>query len=238
LTALERAAGWSEEARSQLALLNRMDIDRDGGPRAVAAKSPLSDRPRAWTVSGLLTQAECGWLVRQAEPYLQPSVVVDPTTGRMVPNPVRKSDGATFGVLQEDAVVSAINRRIACLTGTALDSGEPLQVLRYRPGDEYKAHFDALPPGGNQRIATVLVYLNDGYEGGETAFLRTGASFRGRKGDALLFLNVQADGAPDPMSLHAGLPVRRGEKLIATRWIRERAFTYPAPEPATGSRFD
>jgi prolyl 4-hydroxylase len=118
------------------------------------------------------------------------------------------------------------------LSATGLGQGEPLQLLRYRAGGEYRAHMDALPPAEpNQRILTVLVYLTDDYDGGETSFPRTGLAFRGRTGDALLFRNVAADGSPDQLALHAGMPVTRGEKLIASRWIRERRFTYPPPQP-------
>jgi prolyl 4-hydroxylase len=77
----------------------------------------------------------------------------------------------------------------------------------------------------------VLVYLSDDYEGGETSFPHTGLSFRGRAGDALLFRNAGADGRPDPLSLHAGLPVTRGTKYLASRWIRAETFTYPPPQP-------
>jgi prolyl 4-hydroxylase len=136
-----------------------------------------------------------------------------------------------FGVYAEDLVVNALNRRIAALSGTGIDQGEPLQLLRYRPGGEYKPHMDALPAEPNQRILTVLVYLSDDYEGGETAFPNAGLSFRGRTGDALLFRNTGADGRPDPLSLHAGLPVARGIKYLASRWIRANRFTYPPPRP-------
>ena len=166
-------------------------------------------------------------------------MVVDPGSGRMVPNPIRTSDGTAFGVTMEDPVVAALNRRIASLSGTPSENGEPLQLLRYRAGAEYKPHLDALPPGsGNQRILTVIVYLTQDYEGGETVFPRSGLSFRGGIGDALMFANVLPDGQPDPLSVHAGLPVATGVKTIATRWIRERPFTFPAPAPATGTRFD
>jgi len=238
IAALDRIAAASAEARAQLALLARMDLDGDGYPLSPPASEPLSTAPSAQVARGLLSADECAWLAERARPYLQPSVVVDPATGRMVPNPVRISDGAAFGVLQEDVVVSAINRRIAALTGSGYAAGEPLQLLRYGPGGEYKAHLDALPGNGNQRVATAIVYLNGGYEGGETLFCRTGLAFRGAPGDALLFRNVRADGTLDPLTLHAGLPLRRGEKLIATRWIRAAPFTYPPPEPATGTAFD
>jgi prolyl 4-hydroxylase len=178
-----------------------------------------------------MTAAECAWLRSAGEPALQPSAVVDPKSGRMVPHPVRSSDAATFGVHSEDLVVNALNRRIAAVSGTRLHQGEPLQLLRYRPRGEYKPHMDALPAEANQRILTVLVYLSDDHEGGETSFPRTGLSYRGRTGDALLFSNVTADGRADPLSLHAGLPVTSGVKYLASRWIRAEKFTFPPPPP-------
>ena len=114
---------------------------------------------------------------------------------------------------------------IALATEQYRNQGEPLQVLRYRPGQEYRPHFDAIANDDNQRVMTFLVYLNDDYEGGETEFLSTGLKVRGRKGDGLLFRNADISGAPDPSSQHAGLPVTAGEKYLASRWIRERRFT-------------
>ena len=178
-----------------------------------------------------MSATECAWLREAGEPALRPSLVADPGTGRMVPHPVRSSDAAMFGVFAEDLVVNALNRRIAALSGTRPDQGEPLQLLRYRPGGEYKPHMDALPAEPNQRILTVLVYLSDDYEGGETSFPNTGLSFRGRSGDALLFRNAGDDGRADPLALHAGLPVTSGVKYLASRWIRAGRFTYPPPKP-------
>jgi prolyl 4-hydroxylase len=90
---------------------------------------------------------------------------------------------------------------------------------------------DALPAEPNQRILTALVYLSDGYRGGETSFPNARLSYRGRVGDALIFRNVRSDGSADPLTLHAGLPVTNGTKYIASRWIRAARFTYPSPTP-------
>ena len=95
---------------------------------------------------------------------------------------------------------------------------------------------DALPSEANQRIMTAILYLNDGYQGGETQFLRTGLSVAAKAGDLLIFENVTADGRADPMALHAGAPVTQGMKMIATRWIRKDDFTYPPPRPFLASR--
>ena len=209
-----------------------MELTQQGlSSRAAAQRRVLAATPEVVAFDHFATSQECTYLQKKLEGALTPSVVVDPATGRLIPHPIRSSDGAAFGVYDEDLVVNAINRRVAAATGTRIDQGEPLQLLRFRPGGEYRAHLNALPPGGSQRILTLILYLSDRYEGGETCFPRIGLTFRGRTGDALMFRNVTADGRPNQLSLHAGLPVTRGEKLIATRWIRGDSFSYPPPRP-------
>jgi prolyl 4-hydroxylase len=68
----------------------------------------------------------------------------------------------------------------------------------------------------------MLVYLNEGYEGGETLFTRAGLKQAGKTGEGLLFRNADPSGVPDRHAEHAGLPVVAGEKYVASRWIRER----------------
>jgi prolyl 4-hydroxylase len=229
LEIVRRLAPQDQRAVGQVRLLDAMALDDKGIPNAGPAPEVLSAAPRVEVYRSLLTAEECAYLVVAGGPSLQPSVVVDPQSGRLIPHPIRTSDNTQFGVYAEDLVVNAINRRIAAVSGTAAEQGEPLQLLRYRPGGEYRAHMDALPGEPNQRILTVIVYLNDGYQGGETTFVRRNLSFRGRPGDAILFANVTSDGRPDPEAQHAGLPVTKGTKLIATRWIRGARFTFPAP---------
>jgi len=218
-------------AAAQLELIGRMRLGPSGDPLALPGGERLSDRPYVSAFPALFSPAECDFLVEEARSWLEPSVVVDPQTGRQLRNPIRTSDGMSFAYFQESPAVHALNRRIAAATGTDVRQGEPLQVLRYRPGQEYKPHFDAVPGEANQRILTMLVYLNEDYEGGETLFLKTGLSFKGGKGDALMFRNALPDGRADEQAQHAGLPVARGEKLIASRWIRARPFAFPPPRP-------
>ncbi|HEX8380299.1 MAG TPA: 2OG-Fe(II) oxygenase [Allosphingosinicella sp.] len=231
VAALTALAPRDAGAAAQLRLLALMDLGPDGFPKRPPPVRPLSTEPRAAACEGFMTEAECAWLREAGEPALQPSAVVDPKTGKMVPHPVRSSDAATFGVHSEDLVINALNRRIAAVSGTRLEQGEPLQLLRYRAGGEYKPHMDALPAEPNQRILTALVYLSDEHEGGETSFPSAGLSYRGRTGDALIFRNVRSDGSADPLTLHAGRPVTKGTKYLASRWIRAARFTYPAPKP-------
>jgi prolyl 4-hydroxylase len=95
---------------------------------------------------------------------------------------------------------------------------------------EFEGHNTTLRLNG-QRTHTVLVYLNDDLEGGETEFLHLGLRHRGKKGDALLFRNVDAEGRPDPRTVHAGRPPTAGEKWVLSIWILDRG-TPDSRDPA------
>jgi prolyl 4-hydroxylase len=120
--------------------------------------------------------------------------------------------------------VEALNRRIASVTGTLAEQGEPLSVLRYRENQQFRLHHDCLPNERNQRVVTMIVFLTDRFEGGATHFPFLGLGIRGQIGDALFFANTHADGSVDQRSRHEGLPVTKGEKWICTRWIRADRF--------------
>lgn len=218
-------------ATEQRTLIEKMELTEAGDPGDMPPPEPLSDRPSVTCFRGLLTAEECAFLIAEAAPWLGPSLVIDPRTGRHHRNPIRTSDAMAFAFTQENPAIRALNRRIAAATATDVARGEPLQILRYRPGQEYRPHFDAVTGDANQRVLTVLVYLTEGYSGGETLFASTGLKFRGRRGDALMFRNASDDGRPDPLAQHAGLPVESGEKIIASRWIRVRPFVLPPPTP-------
>jgi prolyl 4-hydroxylase len=224
---LRKLAVVDERAAHQIELVEDMNLRPDGCPASQRDGRQLSVEPEAWVFEDFASAAECEYLISTAQPLLQPSVIVDPATRQLRPHPIRTSDGAMFPWVSEDLVISALNRRIAAASETELACGEPLQVLRYRPGQEYRPHLDALPSGENQRVLTMLVYLNADYRGGETLFTRTQLKFAGGVGDGLLFRNARPGGLADPSSQHAGLPVLDGEKYIASRWIRERPVSLP-----------
>ncbi|TPG49765.1 peptidyl prolyl 4-hydroxylase subunit alpha [Sphingomonas glacialis] len=213
------------DAAEQLALIAAMALDDTGaGPTSLVGEQ-LSTTPRILLFRGFLSNAEADYLVARATPRFQPALVVHPVTRQQIPDPIRTSNVAAFPLALEQPAIHAINRRIAAASQTDVLAGEPLTVLRYRPGQQYRAHLDTLPRVDNQRLATMLVYLNDGYRGGETHFPKIGLKVRAQKGDALLFYNLLEDGQPDPMTLHEGMVVSAGEKLVASRWIRKSRLT-------------
>lgn len=223
---LDEAALRDPDAAAQRDRLAAMRLTADGDPvEPPGVRRPLSERPAVEMIEGLFGREECDWIVRKSEPLVKPSLVTDERTGQRVLHPVRRSEGMNFGPPIEDLVVQALVRRLAAASGTDVACGEPLYVLRYGPGHEYRPHFDVLPGEENQREVTILVWLNEGYQGGETVFTETGLTVRGLTGDALVFRNLDADGRPDPLARHAGAPVTAGVKRLASRWIRCRPFS-------------
>lgn len=220
---LRRAAANDPLAAQHLQLLEQMALEADGTPRDLPPGRLLHAGPRVEHFARFCTPIECAFVASVAAPSLQPATVVDPANGRMIPHPIRTSNDAPIGPTQESLVVQAINRRIAAVTGTRAAQGEPLTVLRYEPGQQYRPHLDALPaPANNQRVRTAILYLNANFTGGETVFPLLDIKVAPGAGDLLVFDNVDAQGAPEPRSRHAGLPVVSGTKWIATRWIRAR----------------
>lgn len=188
--------------------------------------------PRVVVFGGLLSHDECDALVALSRQRLQRSETVDNTTGGSEVNAARTSDGMFFE-RGEIELIDRIERRIAALVRWPLDHGEGLQVLRYRPGAEYKPHhdyFDPAQPGaptilarGGQRVGTLIMYLNSPERGGSTVFPDVGLDVAPVKGNAVFFSYDRPH--PATKTLHGGSPVLAGEKWVATKWMREGVFT-------------
>jgi len=217
---LAEAAAGDFVAAEQKALLDRMALAPDGTPAAAAESRLLCADPRVVLLPGFLSADECAHVATTGGELLEPARIIDPATGRWVPHPIRTSDNAAISPARENLVIRAINLRIAAASGTDVEQGEPLTLLRYRPGQEYRPHLDTIAGAANQRIRTVLIYLNGGFRGGETSFPLLGLNVTPRGGDALMFDTLLSDGSPDSRTQHAGTPVIEGVKWLATRWIR------------------
>jgi len=107
-----------------------------------------------------------------------------------------------------------------------------ITVLHYDAGEEITDHYDFIDPNlpsyaqelaeKGDRVVTFLVYLNDTYQGGETAFPRLGLSHKGSGGEGLFFVNTE-NGRADTRTLHAGRTPIDGEKWIVSQFVRDRA---------------
>jgi prolyl 4-hydroxylase len=238
---LQRAAelGWAP-ALSELRVLAR----GDGTPSEMRARvdirawiarkvtQSISHSPRIHTIESFMTAEECSWMISLGQPKLaRAAVYLNQAAGTQVVSE-RSNTAAGLSLLDKDIVTVFLTARMSNSIGLPAPWFEAPSVLHYSPGQEFTPHFDYLSPlipgqaaelqRGGQRIATFLVYLNDGYEGGETDFPRIRYRFKGRTGDALVFGNVDHSGGPDARTMHAGLPPTSGEKWLLSQWIRDR----------------
>ena len=191
----------------------------------------MSEAPRIAVAEKFLPAPVCDWLIERARPQTRRARVFDVERGVQMHHEVRSNSDAFLTVAKMDMVTVAARARVAALAGLPLAGLEDSAILHYSIGEEYKPHHDFLDPtpammqeiaSAGQRVATVLIYLNEGYEGGETDFPLARKRYKGRKGDALLFWNVTPSGQSDGLTLHAGLPPTRGEKWLFSQWIRQR----------------
>ncbi|CAN6482118.1 unnamed protein product [Victoria cruziana] len=202
----------------------------------------LSWRPRALFFPRFAEPEQCQTIIKEAKKNLAPSTLMlrkgetaESTKG------IRTSSG-TFVSAAEDktGTLDLIEQKIAKVTMIPRSHGEAFNILRYQVGQKYDSHFDVFNPAEygpqkSQRMASFLLYLTDVEEGGETMFpfedekidaaydykRCTGLKVKPKQGDALLFYSLFPNGTIDVTSLHGSCPVIKGEKWVATKWIRD-----------------
>ncbi len=188
-------------------------------------------RRKLEVVPGLLSDEACDYLLGLAAPRFAPSAVIAADGVRT--HAGRTSHSAKL-YLPGEARLAALCDGLAGRLGVPVRYLEYCQCVRYEAGQYYGEHLDTLdedtPPGAaevarrGQRALTMLVYLNDDFEGGETHFPRLDRKVRPQRGTGLLFYLLDRQGKPDPDARHAGLPVFSGTKYALNLWVRNRPF--------------
>jgi len=131
--------------------------------------------PELFTVSGLLTCDECAALIVRGEQLGFERATVKMRSGAAMRPEIRDNDRA---VMDDETLADELWTRCRPFIpkslegGTAVGFGAELRFYRYEPGQRFKRHIDgviARSPDVRSRL-TCLIYLNEGFEGGETAF--------------------------------------------------------------------
>ncbi len=145
--------------------------------------------------------------------------------------PTRTNTAAAFNLVDTDLVLVLAQLRMAACLGVPLRHFEAITVLHYDLGEEITEHYDFIDPNlpdyqqqvaqQGDRVVTFLVYLNDDYGAGQTAFPRLGIDHKGTRGEAVYFVN-SGNGRADTRTLHAGRPTAGGEKWIVSQFVRDR----------------
>ena len=174
----------------------------------------------------------CNWLIRRSRNRMAPAAVYDAVAGKVTHHSTRTNTVAIYNLVETDLLQLLVQGRMAVCTGVPFRHFEASSVLHYEVGQAIHNHFDFIDPASpnyeqqiqtqGQRIITFLLYLNDDYEGGETAFPELGISHKGKAGEGMYFVNALPDGGPDVRTLHAGVSPTRGEKWVVSQFIRNR----------------
>lgn len=145
---------------------------------------------------------------------------------------IRKSETA---YLKDNSILINIKKKASKYTKLPWNNAEDIQLLKYKPNGEYKAHYDffindnnklyndSIKQGG-QRIYSFLIYLNDNFSGGETEFPKLKKKIIPKKGKAVFWKNLNNNGTPNYLSFHSGNKINNGIKYVCNLWIRENKF--------------
>lgn len=164
--------------------------------------------PLVFTVDGVLSPAECLEQIARIE-ALEPEVAtINAAGGPVLDTGMRNNDRVIFDdvALAERLFARVRSRLPERLMGmTVVGANERFRGYRYRVGQRFAPHYDGSFARSKQErsLLTFMVYLNEGFEGGETDFLELREKFTPRAGQALLFQHFL---------LHEGCRVRRGQK--------------------------
>lgn len=188
--------------------------------------------PNVWMLDGLLEPWLCDYVMAMAAPVLTRGKVLDDDGVESV-REERTNTVMHFGLADSDVLLELISARLAAAAEMPAEQGEALGVLHYATGEVYKPHVDYIPETVanahiierlGQRVRTLLVYLNDGFEGGATEFPHLKTGYKPPRGCGLIFDSVKADGSVDPMTLHVGAPPTSGQKWAISKWFRTKAL--------------
>ena len=179
------------------------------------------EEPLIVILGNVLSNKECDELIRLSKDKLQRSKIG--STHDV--NELRTSSSMFFQE-SENEIVTRVEKRVSTIMNIPIEHGESMQILRYTPGQEYKAHYDYFSSTSqaakNNRISTLIMYLNDVEQGGETFFPKLNLSVTPKKGMAVYFEYFYTDNDLNELTLHGGSPVIAGEKWVATQWMRKQ----------------
>jgi len=224
-----------EELQSRLtqAFLD-MDLDTPG-------LIVRSTNPPVFTIEGFLPDADCDALMENTPELLRDSTIGD---GKLFEQGNQLSARRTSSSVLLDDSILQMRPTVAAPTDSLQDRVkklfpgakwdprgrvptpgnvcfEALQVAKYEKTQQFMEHCDGFPmitarKNQFQRLATVLVYLNDVEEGGRTTFNYLDISIQPKKGSALIFFPGYCDGLPDDRMMH------EAEPAVTTKWVAQQ----------------
>jgi prolyl 4-hydroxylase len=183
-----------------------------------------------FTIDNFISDEDCNYLCDFIRKNNYRSTVTGKGSQYSITMDGRTSSSSTLE--NNNPIVKKIDKNIVNELEVPIENGETLQGQLYKVSQEFKHHHDYFSEDGyinhclasGQRTWTCMAYLNNVEEGGETDFPEINAKFKPKKGMAIFWSHFDSNGKENPASLHAGLPVIEGEKIIITKWLREKKY--------------
>ncbi|MCX6212991.1 2OG-Fe(II) oxygenase [Spirosoma sp.] len=199
--------------------------DRLGYSESDSSLMETQPYPDVRLIDNFLTQDECNQLITYAEQsnmFSRSQIQQVKQEAKIHVESTRRTSFSAFLPDRNNLLLASIYQKVADELNVPLTHIENIQCVRYALGQQFKPHYD----GGNgyDRVHTILVYLNDDFERGETYFPEINMKIQPKAGRALYFRNLDNNLEIIPTSLHAGLPVDKGIKYGCNIWVRAQAL--------------
>ena len=154
---------------------------------------------KVFEIEDFLTHEQCDSIIENSiKKGLIDSPIVDDRGMQVIDLEIRQSKQAWL-VDTGNTAVEQFSVKVEQLTRLPKANQEDLQVVSYTPSGFYRHHYDAsfhpdvvrrMNHGCGPRIYTLLVYLNDDFQGGETEFMILKKRVQPKKGKAIFFQNI------------------------------------------------
>ncbi|MBA3453775.1 MAG: 2OG-Fe(II) oxygenase [Deltaproteobacteria bacterium] len=164
--------------------------------------------PLVWTIPDVMSTDECAATIARIEELGPAAAPVSTSRGMVMMPEVRNNERVMFDDVDLAARLFARIRDALppALCGMqAVGANERFRCYRYSPGQQFAAHYDGahIRSAQERSLLTLIVYLNEDFVGGRTAFLDFGLEAIPRTGTALVFQHLL---------LHEGCKVHSGIK--------------------------
>lgn len=175
-------------------------------------------------IPNFLSDEECNFIMEVSKDKLSASTVVgDNRDNNDVYDTNTRNSLTAWLEKNKYQVDIKISNLATFLTKRPTENFENLQVLYYPLGGFFSPHYDATEMNSDSntkyREYTLIIYLNNVEEGGETSFPKINVDVKPEKGKVVLFRTLDDNNLIIPESLHQGKPILKGEKWICNKWI-------------------
>jgi prolyl 4-hydroxylase len=180
-------------------------------------------------INDFINEKEANYILEKAKDKFKPSVIY----GNIIVEQIRKSN--TVWLSKNDDVIKKIILRVCEKCNLPFKNAEHLQVVKYDTTGYYRNHYDTAYEDkdetrcffsyGGHRVVTMLIYLNDDFEGGDTAFINLRKKIKPPKYAGIIFYSLDKKKEfCHPLSLHEGKTVQSGNKYVANIWLRQNKY--------------